>query len=94
MWSPPPDDAPRRLADLRVHYDAGTLDWDDLDPDPYRSFQRWFDEAVAVGLPEPNAMIVATADARMGRPASEPIVPVAIVRRRRALKASAAPAPA
>jgi pyridoxamine 5'-phosphate oxidase len=73
MWTPPPDDAPRRLADLRVHYDAGTLDWGDLDADPYLSFQRWFDEAVSVGLPEPNAMIVATADAQ-GQPSARTVL--------------------
>ena len=73
MWTPPPQDAPRRLADLRVHYDAGTLDWGDLDPDPYRSFQRWFEEAAAVGLPEPNAMILATADAQ-GQPSARTVL--------------------
>jgi pyridoxamine 5'-phosphate oxidase len=61
MWTPPPADAPRRLADLRVHYDAGTLDFTDLADDPFQSFTAWFEEAAAVGLPEPNAMIIATA---------------------------------
>ena len=32
-------------------------------------FRRWFDEAVAAGLHEPNAMVVATADAD-GRPSA------------------------
>lgn len=62
LWSPPPEDAPRRLADLRVSYDAGTLELADLLPTPLAQFGSWFDEAVAVGLPEANAMIVATAD--------------------------------
>jgi pyridoxamine 5'-phosphate oxidase len=61
MWTPPAGDAPRRLADLRVHYDAGTLDIADLSADPFASFTSWFDEATAVGLPEPNAMVIATA---------------------------------
>ena len=26
LWTPPPDESPRRLADLRVSYDAGVLD--------------------------------------------------------------------
>jgi pyridoxamine 5'-phosphate oxidase len=38
-----------------------TLDEDDLDPDPMSQFARWFDEAVAAGVPEPEAMCVATA---------------------------------
>jgi pyridoxamine 5'-phosphate oxidase len=61
LWSPPPPDAPRRLADLRVHYDSGTLEPADLTTDPRSSFLRWFDEALEVGLPEPNAMVLATA---------------------------------
>ena len=61
LWSPPPEDAPRRLADLRVSYDAGTLVEGDLLPTPLAQFGAWFDEALRVGLPEPNAMIVATA---------------------------------
>lgn len=61
LWSPPPEDAPRRLADLRVSYDAGTLLEGDLLATPLAQFSAWFDEALRVGLPEPNAMIVATA---------------------------------
>jgi pyridoxamine 5'-phosphate oxidase len=61
MWTPPPPDAIRRLADLRVQYDAGTLDVGDLSADPQGSFHAWFAEAMAVGLPEPNAMVLATA---------------------------------
>jgi pyridoxamine 5'-phosphate oxidase len=62
LWTPPPDDSPRRLADLRVSYDAGVLDESHLHPTPLQQFGAWFDHAVAVQLPEPNAMIVATAD--------------------------------
>jgi len=61
LWTPPPEDSPRRLADLRVTYDAGTLLEADLAATPLQQFHTWFDEALAVGLPEPNAMIVATA---------------------------------
>lgn len=62
LWTPPPDDSPRRLADLRVSYDAGVLDESHLHPTPLEQFGAWFDDAVGVQLPEPNAMIVATAD--------------------------------
>jgi pyridoxamine 5'-phosphate oxidase len=61
LWTPPPDDSPRRLADLRVSYDAGVLDKSHLHATPLEQFGAWFDDAVAVQLPEPNAMIVATA---------------------------------
>jgi pyridoxamine 5'-phosphate oxidase len=62
LWTPPPDESPRRLADLRVSYDAGTLDEGHFRDTPLAQFRSWFDDAVAVALPEPNAMIVATAD--------------------------------
>lgn len=61
LWNPPPDDAPARLADLRVHYDAGTLSEGDLPAAPLAAFRRWFSDAQRVELPEPNAMVVATA---------------------------------
>jgi pyridoxamine 5'-phosphate oxidase len=34
---------------------------DDLAPDPFVQFQEWFDDAVASGAPQPEAMTVATA---------------------------------
>jgi pyridoxamine 5'-phosphate oxidase len=73
LWTPPPQDSPRRLADLRVSYDAGTLVEDDLLDSPLAQFQAWFDEAVRVGLPEPNAMVVATADAD-GQPSARTVL--------------------
>jgi len=33
----------------------------DVDPDPMAQFARWYDEAVTAGVPEPEAMSVATA---------------------------------
>jgi len=50
-------------ADLRVDYKRASLDLADVDPHPFRQFSRWFDEAVAAALPEPNAMTLATVDA-------------------------------
>jgi pyridoxamine 5'-phosphate oxidase len=54
------------LAALREEYARDGLTEADLAPDPITMFRRWFDEAVAAGLHEPNAMVVATAglDAR------------------------------
>ena len=37
------------------------LDERDVEADPIKQFQRWFDDAVAAGVPEPEAMAVATA---------------------------------
>ena len=56
-------------AQLRVDYKRAALDERGVDPDPFRQFARWFDEAVAAAVPEPNAMTVASADAA-GRPAA------------------------
>jgi len=39
------------------------LDESDLDPDPVLQFGRWFDDAVAAGVPEPEAMCVASVGA-------------------------------
>lgn len=35
----------------------------ELDPDPLKQFQRWYEDAIATGLPEPNGMSLATVDA-------------------------------
>ncbi|HRD50648.1 MAG: pyridoxamine 5'-phosphate oxidase [Candidatus Competibacter sp.] len=55
------------IAELRQEYAMGALNEAEVDPDPLQQFQRWFSEAVAAQLPEPNAMTLATAD-RTGRP--------------------------
>lgn len=39
----------------------------ELDPDPIAQFQKWYEEAIGTGIPEPNAMSLATVDAE-GRP--------------------------
>ena len=57
------------LTALRAEYARSGLTESDLEADPIAMFRRWFDEAVAAGLHEPNAMVVATADAA-ARPAA------------------------
>ncbi len=56
----PTDDA---LRTLRQEYAAAGLTEADLAPDAMQMFGRWFDEAQAAGLHEPNAVVVATASA-------------------------------
>ena len=58
-----------KLADLRQEYMRAGLAEADADADPFRQFQRWFDDALAAKLPLPNAMTLATADAD-GRPSA------------------------
>ncbi|WFF04210.1 pyridoxamine 5'-phosphate oxidase [Micromonospora sp. WMMD964] len=45
----------------------------DLAVDWHSQFDRWFADAVAFGLPEPNAMVVGTADAA-GRPSGRTVL--------------------
>lgn len=57
------------LPDLRQDYHRAALDEREIAPDPIDQFVIWFEEAVASGLPEPNAMTLATATAD-GRPSA------------------------
>jgi pyridoxamine 5'-phosphate oxidase len=49
------------------------MDERDLDPDPLRQFQRWFDAAREAGVPAPEAMTLATATAD-GRPSARMVL--------------------
>jgi pyridoxamine 5'-phosphate oxidase len=60
-------------ADMRRDYALAGLDEADLDPDPIRQFARWFAEAEAAGVEEPNAMVLATASAE-GVPAARVVL--------------------
>ncbi|GAA2386056.1 pyridoxamine 5'-phosphate oxidase [Streptomyces glaucosporus] len=60
-------------ASMRIHYRAEGLGEEDLAADPHEQFLRWFEDAVAAGLHEPNAMVVSTADER-GRPSSRTVL--------------------
>ncbi|MCV2489622.1 pyridoxamine 5'-phosphate oxidase [Geodermatophilus sp. YIM 151500] len=51
------------LTRMRRDYENAPLREDELAPTWVEQFDRWFADAVAAGLPEPNAVVVATADA-------------------------------
>jgi pyridoxamine 5'-phosphate oxidase len=51
------------LRDLRVDYGREPLDERAMHADPLEQFRVWFGEAVAAGIPEPNAMTLGTAEA-------------------------------
>lgn len=55
------------VADLRKDYQFQGLSETDVDPNPFKQFQVWFDQALAAQLPEPNAMTVATVT-KSGKP--------------------------
>ncbi len=48
---------------LRKEYANPVLTREMLDPDPYRQFERWFEQTCTAGLSEPNAMTLATVGA-------------------------------
>lgn len=58
---------------MRVTYSLGELDIDDLAPTWHDQLYRWLNDAVAAGLPEPNAMVLATADVD-GLPSSRTVL--------------------
>ncbi len=65
--------SPISPAELRKEYMRRGLSESELDPDPIRQFQRWFDEATSAGLIEPNAMTLATAT-RDGHPSARMVL--------------------
>jgi pyridoxamine 5'-phosphate oxidase len=57
------------LADLRKEYSLAGLSEKDAARDPFRQFEKWFQEAEAAKIHEPNAGVLSTA-AKDGRPSS------------------------
>ncbi|MEH2327713.1 pyridoxamine 5'-phosphate oxidase [Nostoc sp.] len=49
------------VADLRKDYTLEGLSELEIDLNPFIQFKKWFDQALAAQLPEPNAMTIATA---------------------------------
>ncbi|MGA0848677.1 MAG: pyridoxamine 5'-phosphate oxidase [Chthoniobacterales bacterium] len=60
------------VAALRRNYTRDGLRRGDLDPDPVGQFRKWFGEAVAAELVEPNAMVLSTTDGK--RPSSRTVL--------------------
>ena len=61
------------LADKRKEYSIAGLAKKDLARDPFRQFERWFQEAEAAKIPEPNAMVLSTSDGD-ARPSSRTVL--------------------
>ncbi len=64
---------PVSVADLRREYALARLDETDVSPDPIAQFSRWFSEALAAKVEEPNAMVLATATAE-GTPSARVVL--------------------
>ena len=52
------------IESLREDYSKGVLEEHQVLTDPMKQFERWFSEAIAAQLPEPNAMTIATASSK------------------------------
>ncbi len=66
-------DRPVNLADLRAEYSTVGISREALNDDPVAQFRAWFDQALASGIHEPNAMTLATAG-RDGRPVARTVL--------------------
>ena len=62
-----------RAADMRLNYTLAGLNEADLDSDPFQQFAIWFQQAKEAGVPEANAMVLATASAE-GIPAARVVL--------------------
>ncbi|AVH73015.1 pyridoxamine 5'-phosphate oxidase [Nostoc sp. 'Lobaria pulmonaria (5183) cyanobiont'] len=51
----------KTVADLRKDYTLEGLSELEIELNPFIQFKKWFDQALAAQLPEPNAMTIATA---------------------------------
>lgn len=61
------------LAALREEYSTIALEEGEFAADPVEQFRRWLDEALGAGIPEPNAMVLATAD-ETGAPSARTVL--------------------
>jgi pyridoxamine 5'-phosphate oxidase len=61
------------LPKMRVSYEEGTLSESELADTWWEQLQSWLDDAIRAGAPEPNAMVLATANAE-GIPASRTVL--------------------
>lgn len=61
------------VAELRTEYEAVGLDVADMAAEPFTQFEVWFQGVLGAGLDEPNAFVLATADAS-GRPSARAVL--------------------
>src|SRR6185503_6794504 len=68
------------LASLRREYTQAGLREEDLAPNPFQQFEKWFDDALAAEILEPNAMVLATVD-DAGQPSTRVVLLKAVAER-------------
>jgi pyridoxamine 5'-phosphate oxidase len=64
---------PARITALRAHYADVGLDEADLSAEPMAQFEQWLAEVIELEVPEPNAMVISTADSA-GQPSSRHVL--------------------
>ena len=62
-----------RIRRLRIDYESTPLSMADTADDPIEQFDRWFSEAIAAQVEEPNAMVLSTVSAS-GVPSSRTVL--------------------
>ena len=83
---------------FRNEYLKGGLERSDLDDNPFKQFEKWFNHAVECKVKEPNAMAVSTVDEN-GAPTSRVVLlksystPTTTAKRRRTWRKTPASAP-
>jgi pyridoxamine 5'-phosphate oxidase len=68
------------MDELRKEYSKASLDISDVDKDPIGQFDKWFKEALAAGVPEPNAFTLSTIS-EGGRPSARIVLLKGLVQR-------------
>src|SRR5450759_3315521 len=61
------------ISHLRKEYTIAGLTENELDPNPFKQFRKWLNQALEVGLPEPTAMTLATAT-KDGKPSARMVL--------------------
>lgn len=61
------------ISDFRREYTKEGLTRQQLNPDPFKQFELWFQQACSADLPEPNAMCLATVSAT-GKPSQRMVL--------------------
>lgn len=61
------------LADMRENYTTGQLQEEDVAQSPFVQFERWFADAQASNIKEPNAMVVASVSSE-GQPSARVVL--------------------
>jgi pyridoxamine 5'-phosphate oxidase len=61
------------ISHLRKEYTIAGLTENELDPNPFKQFRKWLNQALEAGLPEPTAMTLATAT-KDGKPSARMVL--------------------